>query len=441
MLRRNIERQLVQWRESPIRKPLIIRGARQVGKTSVVREFAQNKFSQLVEINLEKKDHYQMFDAATGVNDFLQRIGVMFDKKIEDGHTLLFVDEIQQSQQVMGLLRFFAEEKPQLHVIATESLLESRTKNFSPVPVGRVEYMYLYPLTFFEYLDAKGKDTLKQELQKVSLGEDLTEDALARELFAQYLRIGGMPEVVANFVVRNDYREAKEIVSRLRTAYIDDIAKYAKSMSEKKYLELVIEYAPKIAGGLFTYENFGGSAYRSREMGEAVSTIEKVRLLSQVKAINSIHLPLQFTYKRPKKMIWLDVGMVNEANNLVPEMMMGVYQGRIMEQAVGQLLIAGGIREPMELGYWSRNKDEGSAEVDFCFQYEDKVVGMEVKSGNTQEMKSLFSMIDIGREQVIPVRVSWNKLGMETYSFNGKEYHILSLPFYLLERWEELVGN
>lgn len=439
MLDRNIGKDLVLWKDSPIRRPLIIRGARQVGKTSLVRSFGQNNFQQLIEINLEKRADFQMFDAATDVNDFLQRINILFDKKVEEGQTLLFIDEIQQSKNVMGLLRFFAEEKPGLHVIATGSLLESRINSMNSVPVGRVEYMYLYPLTFFEYLEAKGKEKLRQELQKVAIGGNLTECGLIRELFSEYVRIGGMPEVVASFIKRNDYVEVREILSRLRTAYFDDIAKYAKSTSEKKYLELVIEYSPKIAGGLFKYENFGESLYRSREIGEAVNTIEKVRLLSQVKAINSTNLPLVYKRKRSKKMIWLDVGMVNEANNLVSEMMQGAYQGRIMEQVVGQTLIAGGTRQPMELGYWSRNKDEGNAEVDFCFQYKNKVIAIEVKSGNTQEMKSLFSMINNGGEEIIPVRVSWNDLGMEKYHFNGKEYKILSLPFYLLERWNDIL--
>lgn len=439
-MKRKIEVELAAWRRSKIRKPLIIRGARQVGKTSVVRNFAHDNFSQLVEINLEKKEHHQMFDPSISVDDFLQRVNLMFDKKAESGKTLLFIDEIQESQNVMELLRFFAEEKPDLHVIAAGSLLEAKMGSNWTMPVGRVEYMYLYPLTFFEYLQAKGKEKLGQELQKITWGKEVAASELAGKLYGEYLRIGGMPEVVANFVERNDYGEVREILSRLRIAYIDDIAKYAKSVSEKKYLELVVEYGPKMAGGLFKYENFGGSLYRSREMGEAIGTIEKVRLLTQVKAVNSTSLPLTYKDKRAKKMIWLDVGMVNEVNNIFQDMMRGVYQGRIMEQMVGQTLIAGGTRKPVELGYWARNRDEGSAEVDFCFQYGEKIIGMEVKSGNMREMKSLFSMVESGGGKVIPVRMSWDGLGIEKYHYSGREYKILSIPFYLLERWEELMA-
>ena len=222
-------------------------------------------------------------------------------------------------------------------------------------------------------------------------------------------------------------------------AYENDIGRYAKGRVEKKYLELVMEYAPRLAGGLFKYENFGESGYRSREIGEAVLRLEQVRLLTQVRAINSTSLPLMYKDKRAKKMIWLDVGMVNFVNNAYQEIVSGGYKGKIMEQIVGQTLIAGGTRRPAELGYWARNRDEGSAEVDFCWQYEDRVVGLEVKSGNTREMKSLFSMVDRDLGKVIPVRVSWDKLGTEKYKYSGREYKVLSLPFYLLERWKEFV--
>ena len=128
--------------------------------------------------------------------------------------------------------------------------------------------------------------------------------------------------------------------------------------------------------------------------------------------------------------------MANKSHETVFE---GTYQGRLMEQVVGQTLVAGGVRKKTEVYYWARNRDEGSAEVDFCIQFGNHVVGIEVKSGNTREMKSLFSMIESNPGNVIPVRVSWDKLGIEKYKYSGKEYKILSLPFYLLERWEEFI--
>ena len=155
MFNRYIEVELKKWKTSSIRKPLIIRGARQVGKTSVVRKFGRENFGQVIEINLEKKDQLLVFDKATSVDDFLKRISLFFDKSVIPDTSLLFIDEIQESKNTMELLRFFSEEKPRLHIIAAGSLLEAKIDKNWLVPVGRVDYKYLYPMTFFEYLLAK----------------------------------------------------------------------------------------------------------------------------------------------------------------------------------------------------------------------------------------------------------------------------------------------
>ena len=139
-------------------------------------------------------------------------------------------------------------------------------------------------------------------------------------------------------------------------------------------------------------------------------------------------------------MIWLDIGIVNHFNNVQLDIMSGNYKWKIMEQYVGQTLLSSGINRKFDLYYWAKNKDEGSAEVDFCFQYKDKIVAIEVKSGATKEMKSLFSMIDTGGDTILPIRISWDKLGIEKYQHGNKKYKILSVPFYLLEKWQELIN-
>lgn len=439
MLERKIEKELVAWKGDSGRKPLIIRGARQVGKTSLIRKFGKEHYPEVVEINLEKKELLRIFDPVESVAEMLKRISLVMGKRVEAGKTLLFIDEIQESRNVMELLRFFAEERPDLQVITAGSLLEAKMGTGWTIPVGRVDYLDLYPLTFFEYLKAIGKNELVDELSLIKLGDETPWVDLAIGFYREYVLMGGMPEVVAKYAKSQDFEGVKKVFARLINAYENDIGRYAKGRVEKKYLELVMEYAPRLAGGLFKYENFGESGYRSREIGEAVSRLEQVRLLTQVRAINSTSLPLVYKDKRAKKMIWLDTGMVNFVNNAYQEIVSGGYKGKIMEQIVGQTLIAGGTRRPVKLGYWARNRDEGSAEVDFCWQYGEKVVGLEVKSGITREMKSLFSMVDRGFGKVIPVRVSWDKLGEEKYQYSGREYKVLSLPFYLLERWKELV--
>ncbi|MEI7615603.1 MAG: AAA family ATPase [Actinomycetota bacterium] len=440
MFNRNIETELKKWKTSNIRKPLIIRGARQVGKTSVVRKFGRENFDQIIEINLEKKDQFLVFDKAVSVEDFVKRISLFFDKSAISGSSLLFIDEIQESKNIMELLRFFSEEKPQLHIIAAGSLLEAKINKEWSVPVGRIDFKYLYPMTFFEYLMAKKKTALLDTLKNIRIGEQFQLGDLACELFKDYIVIGGMPEVISSHIANGGYDDVKTILGRLQTAYIDDIRKYSKSNSDSKYLEQVVENGAKMAGTLFKYENFAGSSYRSREMGEAVQTVEKVMLLKQVMAVNSTSLPIVPKDNRPKKMIWLDTGLANFINNAYKEIITGEYKGKIMEQTVGQSLLARGTNKKTDLYYWAKDRDEGSAEVDFCMQHDSVLVGMEIKSGNVTKMKSLFSMCNADKN-IIPVRVSWDTLKVETYKFSGGSYRILSLPFYLIDRWEELVNQ
>ncbi len=438
MFDRIIEKELKNWKVNPYRKPLILRGARQVGKTSVIRKFGQENFDQVIEVNLEKKDQLQLFDQATSVEDFSQRINLFFDQKVVPGTSLLFIDEIQESKNIMELLRFFAEEKPELHVMAAGSLLEAKIGQDWSIPVGRVEYRYLYPLTFFEYLKARKKTALLGSLETIQLDDSFAYGDMACEVFKEYVVVGGMPEVVKSFTETGDYGQVRAIFNRLQTAYVDDIRKYSKSKESNKYLEIVLEFGPKVAGTIYKYENFGGSNFRSREMGEAIQTVEKTMLLKQILAVNSTLLPIVPKNMRPKKMIWLDVGLVNYVNNAYQEMLTGVYKGKIMEQVVGQSMLAGGITRPVDLYYWSRDKVEGNAEVDFCFQHQSRMVGMEIKSGNVAKMRSLFSLGNIDPTAVL-VRVSWDSLGIESWKFAGKEYQILSLPFYLIDRYQDFL--
>jgi predicted AAA+ superfamily ATPase len=172
--------------------------------------------------------------------------------------------------------------------------------------------------------------------------------------------------------------------------------------------------------------------------GDAIQTVEKVMLLKQVLAVSSTSLPITPKINRPKKMVWLDVGLANFVNNAYREMLVGEYQGKIMEQVVGQSLLAGETTRLFDLFYWSKDRDEGTAEVDFCFQHQARLVGMEIKSGNVSQMKSLFSMGNLD-PAVSLVRVSWDALKKETWKFSGKEYPVLSIPFYLIDRWQDFL--
>lgn len=432
MFTRNIEKDLLGWKLSVIRKPLVLRGARQVGKTSVVRKFASENFDNLIEINLEQENQKKFLEGSNSVDEFIRRSEVLTNETVVYGKTLFFIDEIQESLEALKLLRFFSEEKPNLHLIVAGSLLEAKMAGKWSVPVGRIEYMYLYPMTFSEFLKALGEE---RYLENDNF--EISHDKLSNHL-KNYLLVGGMPEAVSIFIKDNSFIKVQNVHGRLIQAYEDDLDKYS-TVLKKKYLELVIDFGPKIAGGIYKYDNFGGSSYKGREISDAIYMLSKVLLLKEIPSINSLTLPLSPKYKRAKKMIWLDIGIVNFKNRVTSEILIGEYKGKIMEQFVGQTLLAKGLRRREDLVYWARDRDEGSAEVDFCFQFENKIVAIEVKSGGTREMKSLFSMIDSDRDKIIPIRVSWDKFGFEDYKYNNKKYKVLSLPFYLLEKWQDYI--
>lgn len=432
MFSRRVTEDLIKWKKDSQHKPLILRGARQVGKTSIVRLFAKDAFSDLFEFNLEKKEHLRIFDGVVSVDDFISRAEIYKNRKFNVNDSLLFIDEIQESPEIMKLLRFFAEDYPEIYLIATGSLLEAKMSGKWNVPVGRVSFSFLYPLTFLEYLTASGNGLLADEIKSVRFGQNCSWHEIANKEFEKYSTIGGMPEVVSSYVEDKDLLKVKQILSELQTTYIEDVSKYVKSMSEKKYLEWVVEFGPKYGGSLIKYEGFAGSNYRSREMSQAFSTVEKTRLLYQTISVNSTNIPLNFKFKRPKKLIWMDVGFLNYSNNLYSDLVKGIFDGKAMEQIVGQTLLAQFKNTPMKLGYWAKDRTKGSAEVDFCWQWRDKLIGLEVKSGNSQKSRSLASMVKEGGGKVIPIQISWNKLQ------KTRNDH-LNIPFYLLERWEEMI--
>ncbi len=431
MIKRKLEEQLKIWKNRDVHKPLIVRGARQVGKTSLIRDFGETYFENVVEINLEKETHKAMFEGVMSVEDLEKRINLGLNQQIIPGKTLIFIDEIQESQRMLELLRFVAEERPAWHVLVAGSLLEVKLQNDWRIPVGRVEYRYLYPLTFFEYLEGIGKKNLLVELQKIKLGQEIEYTKLVEDEFKQYLLLGGMPEVIADFNDHHDFGRVREILTRIQSTYIEDIGKYLKSEEERKYLETVVSEGPRLAGTIFNYEGFAGSSYRSREMSEAVRKIEKTMMCSQLPAVNSTALPVTYKYRRPKKMIWLDMGIVNLVNNAYSDLIKGEYGGKLMEQVVGQTLIATLSDGLTKLAYFSKDREVGSAEVDFCFPWKNKMVAMEVKSGTTMKSKSLTQMINEGAGRIVPIKVSWNGFEMKD--------EVLHLPVYLVERWEEFI--
>jgi len=250
MFDRNILKYLKQWKDKPDRKPLVLRGGRQVGKTSAVLMFGEKHFAHVLHINLENVEHSRLFKGNISLDEFKDIVRVKLAQPVTPGQTLVFLDEIQNAPGLIKLLRFFYEQMPDLHVIASGSLLDVilEREGFS-FPVGRVEFAYMYPLDFFEFLGAKKErellDYLKNTSPKKKIPDAIHEDALKK--FYEYTMIGGMPEIVRTYAENGDMDALSPLYAALLTGYSEDVYKYS-SLANSKYLHYVIEKAPLYAG-------------------------------------------------------------------------------------------------------------------------------------------------------------------------------------------------
>lgn len=440
MFNRKIIDYLSEWKNKKERKPLIIRGARQVGKTSAVQIFAKKYFKDTVYLNLDNVEHSRLFKEELSLDDFDKIINIKFGKKIIPYETLIFIDEIQNSSSLIKLLRFFYEERPGLHVIATGSLLQAKLeKEGFSVPVGRVEFIYMYPLDFFEYLEARNKRELLSFLQGFSFTDKIPEAIHQEALgyFYEYTMIGGMPEVVRVYLENADITNLKSIYSSLFTGYCEDVYKYS-SLANVKYISYIIEHAPLFAGMAITYEKFGGSNFKSREISNAFSILDKVMLSYQVSATESKELPIVGQRKRPKKLLFLDIGLVNDRMGIQEDFLNlkdlnSFYRGRIAEQVVGQNILSQFTISYPSIFYWSKKKTEGSAEVDFCMHHKGKILGIEVKSGDARRLRSIFSFTQEVKNN-IALRIHGGNLKKEKIHIAGKSAELISIPFYLVPR-------
>lgn len=430
---------LLAWKNKKNRKPLVIRGARQVGKTFLVRMLGQT-FANYIEINFDLGRDYENFKNVKSLAEFEQVLQTVYGKQLIPGKTLLFIDEIQNIPFFINQLRYFYELKPSLHVIAAGSLLEVilRQHGFG-FPVGRVEQITLYPLDFFEFLQALGQNNLFNFLNSITLDTPIPQaiHQQAKNFFSIYARIGGMPEAVASYAKNPDLAAINKIHQNLQMAFKEDVFKYA-SMVNARYIKFVIENAPNQAGKFFSYENFADSAYKSREMANAFNVLEEAKILFQVKQSNNIKIPLQSKMRRRKKLLFLDVGFLNYSlGEIIYEqfkMLLGdEFRGRIHEQLVGQALLTQ-LENPIEnLFVWAKTKNKGTAEVDFCFQHQAKIVGVEVKSGQSRSKSLLSFASQVPNHLLFKICHSFK----ETKTFrgaDGKTITINILPFYLLPR-------
>jgi predicted AAA+ superfamily ATPase len=434
MFKRQLLLELEKWRQIMPRKPLVIRGARQVGKTTLVNQFAV-QYEQYIYLNLELSEDKEPFENFTSIENLINTLFFLKNKTLaKKSTTLIFIDEIQEVPKALNILRYFFELTPEISVIAAGSMLETLFDKNISFPIGRVEYKVIRPVSFPEFLEAIGENAALEKLTQVPVAAFAQSKLLS--LFHTYALIGGMPEIVQHYATHKDLVTLLPIYDSLISGYMDDVEKYAKSNAQILYIRHCIQNSFAQAGKRIKFEGFGNSAYKSREMGESLRTLEKALLMQLVYPCTTATLPMVPDIKKSPRLQILDTGLLNyfvgiQKAIIGTDDLNSIYQGTLIEHLIGQELLAFQYNALSALHFWVREKKESTAEVDYLFQYEGLIIPIEVKSGKEGTLKSLHSYMDIAPHN-FAIRFYAGALNIsDAITQNGKQYKILNLPYYL----------
>jgi len=434
MFKRKILKELQEWKISSNRKPLVLRGARQVGKSTAVHMFA-DEFENYIYLNMEVAEDRNIFREEYTIRELFQAILVIKNVSLGEGDVLIFIDEIQNSPVAMKMLRYFYEELEEIYVIAAGSLLEMMLgEEDISFPVGRVEFRYMYPLTFREYLEAREETKIAGEYDTVPLSRISHSRLLS--LFHEYVMIGGMPEVVKRYIEGREVTALKSIYESLMIAYINDSAKYAANTTMRHVIRHCLETIPYEAGKRITFQGFGKSNYRSREVGEALRIVERAMILFLIYPSTSVEIPIVGDRKKSPKLQYLDTGLLNYYAGLQPNYfkyddLHSFYRGIIAEHVVMQELIAHDSRSNQAPHFWVREKRQSTAEVDVIMQQGSRVIPVEVKSGGTGTLKSLHQFMKKASHD-FAVRLYAGEFAIiDSETTEGKKFRLMNVPYYL----------
>ena len=444
-MKRAVATFLDKWIKDSDRKPLVLRGARQVGKTWLVRDLAQRHGRTLVELNMERRpelaDHFRSNDPRRAVSDLSADLGI----PISPETCLLFIDEVQATPHLLAFLRWFHEDLPEMPVVAAGSLLDFalRDHEFS-MPVGRISYCYLEPVSFYEFLEASGNELLKTALvaaeETLELNPRLHQRAL--ELFSEYCLVGGLPEVVSDWIAKRDDARRLQLQRDLIATYRDDFNKY-RGRIPADLLRGVMDAIPRQLGDRFVYSHVAVEA-KHRDLKQALELLRLARVCHRVDHTAANGLPLGAeTNPGTFKVILVDVGLaavqlglsrldLRDLNAVV-----WANKGGVAEQFVGQQLrcLSQAYEDP-RLFYWQRTEGR-QGEIDYIIQYGSHVIPVEVKAGKAGAMKSLHAFMH-GKQLRCALRLDANppsvqEVDVQTTTGDPVKYRLLSLPLYMVE--------
>lgn len=436
-MQRDAKKELILWKNKKERYPLLIRGARQVGKSYLVEAFAKEHFANCVVINFELQPQMKECFLTLDPAEILNKIQLVMGVRISRENTLLFLDEIQECPRAIMSLRYFREKMPGLAVIGAGSLLEFslQSEDFK-TPVGRIHFLYLEPLSFSEFLDASGNGELRKYLSTLK-PRDAVDAVVHNKLLERvrlYLILGGMPAVLKEYFSSGDLPSCQHIQAGLLQTYRSDFGKYAKT-SQHKYLQKVFDAIPRLVGQRIKYSSMDSDA-KSRDLKNAMGLLEQAGVLFPVYATAASGVPLGAIIRENKfKILFLDVGLMQNACGLqgtlsVAKDFVQVNAGSVAEQFVGQELKACADKyRSAGLFFWARDKMGSMAEVDYVVSIGAEIIPVEVKAGATGKLKSLRLFMK-EKKAKIGIRVS-----QEPLSFHES---ILSIPLYMMENWDSL---
>lgn len=428
-MKRDLLNHLRKWQTHPLRKPLILRGARQVGKSWLAEEFSK-EFENSISINFEKnKEAATLFPEDIKITSIIKNISYYAQKPIHVGKTLLFLDEIQECPNALRALRYFKEDCPNLHVMAAGSLLEFLIDQMG-MPVGRVQFLYLYPLSFAEFLTALNRDDLRELLY-----DELPAPAIHKQLLEMvklYSFVGGMPDVVATWLKYEDVRYCQEAQDAIILTYQQDFHKYARS-KQIEYVSAVFERIPDQLGKKFILSQVD-QHISFHQLRQALFLLHKAGIVHYCYHTSAQGHPLAASKNLKKfKIFFFDIGLAQRIlgtplSDWVTQPVLPQHGGSMAEQFVAQQLIAhSSASAPAELYYWHREEKSSSAEIDFVFAKETEIIPIEVKSGIKGQFKSLELFLESHPHSTYGVIIS-------SSDYRDKN-HYLRIPFYAIEAW------
>jgi predicted AAA+ superfamily ATPase len=429
---RNKLKYLDKWKSSHERKPLVIKGARQVGKTWLVREFGKG-FEGYVEFNFEREPALnEVFLRGLDPRRIVSELSAVAAKRILPGKTLVFFDEVQQSLPAIKAVRYFSEEMPELHLVAAGSLL-NMVLDKVPTGVGRISYLSLYPLSFSEFLEAAGELVLAEKIRCQDVEEPLL-DIHHKKLLDRvrtYMLLGGMPAVLESFFTSGDILACQKIQSDLLQSFLDDFHKYSRE-SDIQHLVSVFRSVPLQLGQKFKYITVD-PAVKSKTISKALTLLEMAGLVHKVYHSAADGVPLSARIRSNRfKVIFFDTGLAQRLLKVDLKKWMttvdisSVNRGAIAEQFVGQELAAWQDAGPLSpLTYWHRESRGSSAEVDYLLEHGKRILPVEVKEGTQGGMKSLRRFLE-EKKQAAGLKIS-------RYGFSN-DGTVVTIPFYALER-------